>query len=50
MNIPQLDDQENGVKFLKRVENYIVLTHEQFMKGRNLNGLIHIMVAFEGMK
>jgi len=50
MNIPQLDDQENAVKFFKRVENFIVLTHEQFMKGRNLNGLVAIMVAFEGMK
>ena len=30
----------------KRVEGYVVLTHEKFMKAKNLNGIIAIMAAF----
>jgi hypothetical protein len=48
MNIHQLDDEDNFYKFFKKVENYILLTHDSFFKGRNLNGLIAIVIAFEG--
>jgi hypothetical protein len=49
MNLHQLDNQENQSKFVKRVEGHIVMTHETFLKGKNLNGIITIMLAFNGM-
>lgn len=49
MNLHQLDHEENQSKFVKRVESHIVLTHETFLKGKNLNGIITIMMAFNGM-
>ncbi len=50
MNLHQLDKEENQVKFLKRVEGHIVMTHDTFLKGKNLNGIITLMLAFNGMK
>ena len=49
MNLHQLDNPENQSKFVKRVEGYIVMTHETFLKGKHLNGVITIMMAFNGM-
>jgi hypothetical protein len=49
MNLHHLDNQENQAKFVKRVEGHIVLTHDTFLKGKNLNGVITIMLAFNGM-
>ena len=49
MNLHQLDKQDNQIKFVKRVEGHIVMTHETFLKGKNLNGIITVMLAFHGM-
>lgn len=48
MNTPQLDDESNFDKFYKKVDSYICLTHDKLMKGKNLNGLLAIIIAFEG--
>lgn len=48
MNSHEIDNQANFDKFFKRAESYICLTHEKLMKGKNLNGLIAICIAFEG--
>lgn len=50
MNTHNLDNEENVLKFFKRVENYFILTHEKLMRGRNLNGVIAVMLAFNGAK
>lgn len=50
MNAHNLDKEENILKLFKRVENYFVLTHEKLMKGRNLNGVISVMMAFNGVQ
>ena len=50
MNVHQLDNQENQAKFVKKVEGFIVMTHETFFKGKNMNGIMSIMVAFDGMQ
>ena len=49
MNLHHLDNAENQSKFVKRVEGFIVMTHETFLKGKNLNGIVTIMMAFNGM-
>ena len=48
LNTHEIDSKENFDKFFKRVESYICLTHEKLMKGKHLNGLIAICIAFEG--
>jgi hypothetical protein len=48
-NVYQIEE-ENAAKFFKRVEIYVVLTHEKLMKGKNINGLITVMMAFDAAK
>ena len=39
-NAKNIGNQENVIKFFKRVESYIIFTHEQFMKEKNIYGII----------
>ena len=36
MNIQYLHDEKNKQKVFKKIENYIILTHEVLMKNKNL--------------
>lgn len=50
INAAQLDNPDNIQKFFRRVEQFIILTHDQLIKGKNLSGVISIMVAFESTR
>ena len=50
INAAQLENPDNIQKFFRRVEQFIILTHDQLIKGKNLSGVITIMVAFESTK
>ena len=47
MNIPKMDNEDNVLKFIKRAEQHILLTHSSLLKGRNLNGILAFAVAFD---
>jgi hypothetical protein len=47
MNITKMENEENALKFIKKAETHLLLTHSSIMKGRNLNGIITLMVAFD---
>jgi hypothetical protein len=47
MNLPKMENEENAMKFIKKAETYVLLTHSSIMRGRNLNGIMTLMVAFD---
>jgi hypothetical protein len=47
MNLPKMENEENALKFIKKAEAHVLLTHSSIMKGRNLNGIMTLMVAFD---
>jgi hypothetical protein len=42
-----MESEENVIKFIKKAETHIMLTHGALLKGRNLNGVMAFMVAFD---
>ena len=47
MNLPKMENEENILKFIKKAETHILLTHSSLIKGKNLNGIMTFMVAFD---
>jgi hypothetical protein len=47
MNLPKMENEENVGKFIKKAEMHILMTHSALLKGKNLNGIIAFMFAFD---
>jgi hypothetical protein len=48
INLDNLENEDNKKKILKKIESYVILTHENLMKGMNLKGLLYLIEGFEG--
>lgn len=46
INLEHLQDKENQLKFIKRAENHIILTHDALMKGKNLRAVLALFSVF----
>lgn len=42
-NLAFVTKKENQEKVIKKVENHILLTHEEILRGRNLQGIIYFI-------
>ena len=49
MNLHKMDNEDNVIKFIKKAETHILLTHAALLKGKNLNGVMAFMVAFDSI-